>query len=123
MPIKIIAEPGDASIEYAMEADLTIWLGILISQLYSIVLVPGLTVEGKPEWTSEKEAVFWPQILLPQKVPKARILAFEYDGPLTIDTFWNKRVGDLSRKADYLIEELIGKRPGEKVCFAHTFIQ
>lgn len=77
--------------------------------------MPGLTIAGKPDWTSAN-SVFWPEKLLPQKVPKARILAFDYDEDLTINTFWNKRE-KISSKANDLIGQLIEARSGDKVRF------
>ncbi|KAJ6171792.1 hypothetical protein N7470_000859 [Penicillium chermesinum] len=93
MPVKIIKDVSEASLD--------------------VVLVPGLKIADKPEWTSAKSALFWPERLLPQKAPKARILAFEYDDDLTVDAFWNERNGFHST-SDELVDDLTEARSGDK---------
>jgi hypothetical protein len=65
-------------------------------------------------WTSAENSVFWPEKLLATQIPKARILAFEYDDDPTLDAFWNKR--DLiSSNSDDLVNSLLDERRGETV--------
>lgn len=78
-----------------------------------IVLVPGLKADEKPDWTSTEKSIFWPEKLLAPQIPNARILAFEYDEPATIDMFWNKR--DLiSSNSDDLVNALADERRADK---------
>ncbi|KAI9867453.1 MAG: hypothetical protein M1813_009011 [Trichoglossum hirsutum] len=51
-----------------------------------IVFVHGLTGNGETTWTEKESEVCWPQQLLPQDIPKARIITFGYDGDIT--KFW-----------------------------------
>ncbi|KAH8696508.1 hypothetical protein BGW36DRAFT_276552, partial [Talaromyces proteolyticus] len=77
-----------------------------------LVFVPGLKVDQE-YWTSAENSIFWPEKLLAAHIPKARILAFEYDEAPTIDAFWNKR--DLiSSNSDDLVNSLLDERRAEK---------
>ena len=48
----------------------------------SIVFVHGLTGNRESTWTHKKTKTFWPQKLLPQDLPSARILTFGYDADI-----------------------------------------
>jgi hypothetical protein len=48
----------------------------------SVVFVHGLTGGLKKTWTHE-DGTFWPQDLLPNDFPKARIMTFGYDADIT----------------------------------------
>ena len=56
------------------------WL--TIPQL-SIVFIHGLTGDREKTWKTKSAAAPWPQILLPARVPNARILTFGYDAYVT----------------------------------------
>jgi hypothetical protein len=73
---------------------------------------------GQKNWTSVESAVFWPRSLLASKVPRARILAFEYDEPPTVDAFWNKE-NLVSGNSNDLIYELMNERHAEKASGIH----
>lgn len=45
----------------------------------SIIFIHGLTGDREKTWTAKGAATPWPQDLLPQAVPQARILTFGYD--------------------------------------------
>lgn len=45
----------------------------------SIVFVHGLTGDREKTWKAKNAIAPWPQILLPPRVPNARILSFGYD--------------------------------------------
>ncbi|XTI88791.1 hypothetical protein V2W45_1307553 [Cenococcum geophilum] len=44
-----------------------------------IVFVHGLTGDREKTWTAKNATAPWPQILLPSKIPNARVLTFGYD--------------------------------------------
>ena len=52
--------------------------------LFSIVFVHGLTGNRENTWTCN--STLWPETLLPQEIPEARILAFGYDADVV--NFW-----------------------------------
>jgi hypothetical protein len=73
---------------------------------------------GQRNWTSFESAVFWPRSLLASKIPKARILAFEYDEPPTVDIFWNNE-NLISGNSNDLVQELMSERCDEKASRAY----
>jgi len=53
----------------------------------SIAFVHGLTGNRETTWTDNESGIFWPRDLLPNDMPTARIITFEYDADIirTID--------------------------------------
>lgn len=76
------------------------------------MFVHGLRGDRKETWT--KGTTLWPEKLLPEKVPQARILTFGYDAD--IYHFWLKPTSDNSIKnhADNLTAGLVGLRHGKE---------
>lgn len=50
--------------------------------LADIVFVHGLTGNRETTWTHKQTKNFWPQTLLPQDLPNARIFTFGYDADI-----------------------------------------
>lgn len=46
-------------------------------------LIHGLTGDREETWTGEGALASWPQALLPNRIPQARILSFGYDAYVT----------------------------------------
>jgi protein SERAC1 len=77
------------------------------------VFVHGLNGDMRKTWTDDE--LFWPKTLLPDDVPKARILTFGYNA--SIVHFWGYLVPSESRifnHADDLIASLVGLRDQSK---------
>ncbi|KAJ5982802.1 hypothetical protein N7451_012902 [Penicillium sp. IBT 35674x] len=85
MSIRAVREPANAKVD--------------------IVFVHGLHSDQAP-WTSEAD-VFWPDKLLPAKVPDACILSFEYE--VAIDSFFGED-DEVSNISSDLINELMDHR-------------
>ena|SRR5437868_11238314 len=51
--------------------------------LASIIFVHGLTGDRDKTWTAPGAEATWPATLLPEKIPRARILTFGYDAYVT----------------------------------------
>jgi hypothetical protein len=82
-----------------------IYIYILTLSAGSIVFVHGLHGDQAP-WTSDA-GVFWPEKLLPAKVPDACVLSFEYE--VAIDSFFDEDDG-ITDVSNDLINELIDHR-------------
>ncbi|KAJ0413207.1 hypothetical protein BJY00DRAFT_68102 [Aspergillus carlsbadensis] len=85
MSLRIVREPANAKID--------------------IVFVHGLHGDQAP-WTSDA-GVFWPEKLLPAKVPDACVLSFEYE--VAIDSFFDED-DEITDVSNDLINELIDHR-------------
>lgn len=79
--------------------------------MVSIVLVPGWREEGQQAWThvsDEGKAVTWPESFLGNLVPRARIIAFDYDAEL--GDFWateeENRIDDISSDLSYEVRSV-----------------
>ncbi|KAH8769122.1 hypothetical protein F5883DRAFT_714206 [Diaporthe sp. PMI_573] len=71
-----------------------------------IVLVHGLNGDSYTTWT--EDTVFWPHDLLPNVLPKARIMTFGYNANLFVET----GCGDIHDFAETLISEVLMERSG-----------
>ncbi|KAH7130806.1 Alpha/Beta hydrolase protein [Dendryphion nanum] len=95
--IRVIADPPDATID--------------------IVFVHGLTGSREKTWT-HSNSVFWPGALLPEDIPRARIMTFGYDADVV--RFWSiassNRLDDHGKSLAYAVldqrdDDVVGKRP------------
>lgn len=55
---------------------------------YSVIFVHGLTGNHVNTWTDRSTGVFWPEHLLKNDIPEARILSFGYDADIV--HFWSE---------------------------------
>ncbi|KAF2477247.1 uncharacterized protein BDR25DRAFT_208408 [Lindgomyces ingoldianus] len=88
-----------------------------------IIFVHGLTGDREKTWKTKSATDPWPKVLLPSKVPKARILTFGYDAYVTD---WRgmvskNRIGDhamnlLAAVATYRVDDDPNDRPIIFVC-------
>lgn len=46
---------------------------------HSIVFVHGLNGDREQTWTVENSSGSWPEVLLPSRIPNARVLTYGYD--------------------------------------------
>jgi len=75
--IRVIANPDEATLEYARNPVMLLWLLYLTCVFDSIVFVHGLTGNRDKTWTHES-GVFWPGELA-EDITSARIMTFGYD--------------------------------------------
>jgi len=75
----------------------------LLNLLCSIVFVHGLTGHCEATWTCEN--IYWPQQLLPKRIPRARILAFGYDADV-VNLWTNASQNRISDHAENLSSKL-----------------
>ncbi|KAK2735765.1 hypothetical protein FQN57_001145 [Myotisia sp. PD_48] len=47
--------------------------------IYSVIIVHGLTGDREKSWAAGNTTLPWPQVLLPAKIPNVRVLTFGYD--------------------------------------------
>lgn len=71
----------------------------LTSAFTSIIFIHGLNGDREKTWTAKGATKPWPQILLPTKLPKARILTYGYDASVVGWKDWKgvvseNRIGD-----------------------------
>lgn len=66
----------------------------------SIVFIHGLTGGRESTWTAKGAATCWPELLLPNDLPEARIILYGYDADVV--NFWSmasqNTVGDHGQK-------------------------
>ena len=91
-------EATDVLLEYASAGD--IYMRTLNLQWLSIVFVHGLTGDRERTWTAAQASKCWPELLLTQDLPQARIIMYGYDADVV--NFWNpasqNRIADHSQK-------------------------
>lgn len=83
----------------------------------SIVFVHGLNGHRKASWTSgkitEPASVFWPEKLLAEDCPTARILMYGYDATLSLFMAGPGHPIDIFRAGQDLVNYLVTKRRAE----------
>ena len=77
--------------------------------IIDIVFVHGLTGNSYNTWLHKETGIHWPNALLKQDIPDARILTFGYDADVV--NVWNPASSSrLSNHAENLVGDLVGKR-------------
>src|SRR5438552_5885820 len=77
--------------------------------LSSIVFIHGLSGNRETTWTHKVSKICWPEHLLPESLPKARIMTFGYDADVSnlLGSVSQNRVGN---HAGNLVSALANKR-------------
>lgn len=74
----------------------------------SVVFVHGLTGNRENTWTDKGTGVFWPEALLKNDVPEARIITFGYDADVV--HFWSmasqNRIGNHAQNLVNVLSQL-----------------
>ena len=82
----------------------------LISLLFSIVAVHGLSGDWERTWTDE-DGQLWLRDFLPSQLPNARIMSYGYNS----ETVFSKAITDIDDEAAMLLDWLDGERQSEKI--------
>lgn len=77
--------------------------------ILDVVFVHGLMGNAYTTWTHKDSGLFWPDILLHQDIPNARLMTFGY--PADVFTFWKPTSrSKMTNHAESLVDELVSIR-------------
>lgn len=111
--LKVLYDCDDAEVEYATPLFPWIIFPFLILSLHSIITLHGLNGHRERTFTANN-GVCWLDSLLPERLPKIRVISFGYDARTHSSSPLSQQ--HLHDHAEQLVENLTRRRNVTKVC-------